>query len=202
MGNIEKSYSKCAYQFTIRTSTGKKVTVNAFGMERITGPVSKLDTDVLNQLSPDYDPQCLQRKSLNVDVLLGCDHFGLHPKKEEAQCGENLSIMSGELGICLQGSHPDLKEETRYDTNLAKTIHDIRHKAQLEITQMPVLEITQSSPVKSCRLKVRTKAMTVSIAGHMLLSPRTIEKRTVSREFYPRRTARHRNVTSMWWLPL
>ena len=130
MGNIEKSYSTCEYQFTIRTRTGKKVTVNAFGMERITGPVSKLDPDVLVQLFPDYDPQSLQRKSSNVDVLLGCDHFGLHPKKEEAQCGENLSIMSGELGICLQGSHPDLKEETCYDTNLAKTIHDIRHKAK------------------------------------------------------------------------
>ena len=38
--------------------------------------------------------------------------------------------MSGELGICLQGYHPDLKEETCYDTNLGKTIHDIRHKAQ------------------------------------------------------------------------
>ena len=130
MGNIEKSYSTCEYQFTIGARTGKRVTVNAFGMERVTGPVSKLDNDVLNQLFPDYDPECLQRKSSNVDVLVGCDHSGLHPKKEEAQCGENLSIMSGELGICLQGSHPDLKEETRYDTNLAKTIHDIQHQAQ------------------------------------------------------------------------
>ena len=104
--------------FRIRTRTGRRVTVNAFGKERITGHVSKINNDVLNQLFPDYDPDCLQRKSSNVDVLLGCDHFGLHPKKEEAQCGENLSIMSGELGICLQGSHPDLKEETRYDTNL------------------------------------------------------------------------------------
>ena len=75
-------------------------------MERITGPVSKFDTDVLNQLFSDYNPECLQRKSSNVDALLGCDNFGLHPKNEEAQCGENLRIMSGELGICLQGSHP------------------------------------------------------------------------------------------------
>ena len=71
-------------------------------------------------------------------MLVGCDHFGLHPKKEEAQCGENLSTMSGELGICLQGSHPDLKEETRYDTNLAKTIHDIRHKAQTYFARIGV----------------------------------------------------------------
>ena len=53
-------------------------------MERITGPVSKLGTGVLFQLFPDYDPECLQRKSSNVDVLLGRDHFGLYPKKEEA----------------------------------------------------------------------------------------------------------------------
>ena len=99
-------------------------------MERIPGPVSKVDTDVLIQLFPDYEPECLQRKSSNVDVLLGCDHFGLHPKKEEAQCGEKVSKMSSELGICLQGSNPDLKEETRSDTNLTKTINDIRHKAQ------------------------------------------------------------------------
>ena len=71
-------------------------------------------------------------------MLVGWDHFGLHPKKEEAQCGENLSTMSGELGICLQGSHPDLKEETRYDTNLAKTIHDIRHKAQTYFARIGV----------------------------------------------------------------
>ena len=145
-------------------------------MERIPGPVRKVDTNVLIQLFPDYEPECLQRKSSNVDVLLGCDHFGLHPKKEEAQCGEKVSKMSSEIGICLQGSNPDLKEETRSNTNLTKTINDIRHKAQ---TYFARLEITQSSPAKSCRLKVLTKALTGSIASHVLLSPRTIEKRTV-----------------------
>ena len=114
----------------MRTCSGKKITVNAFGMERITGSVSKLNPDVLAKLFPEYDPQSLQRQCRHVDVLLGCDYFGLHPKNEEARCGENLSIMSDELGICLQGTHPDLKEETCHDTNLARTIHDIRHKAE------------------------------------------------------------------------
>jgi hypothetical protein len=92
--------------------------------------VSKLNPDVLVQLFPDHDPESLQRKSKHIDVLLGCDYFGLHPKNEEARCGANLSIMSGELGICLQGTHPDLREETYHDTNLARTIHDVRHKAE------------------------------------------------------------------------
>ena len=93
------------------------VTVTAHGMDQITGPVNKLDYELLQKIFPEYDPESLQRKSNYVDVLLGCDFFGLHPKKEEARHGEHLSIMSGELGVCLQGTHPDLTETTQHDSN-------------------------------------------------------------------------------------
>ncbi len=123
MGNVEKTYNTWQYEFAIYTNTRKKVLITAFGMERITGPVSKLDPRVLVKLFPDYDPDSLQRKSAHIDVLLGCDYFGLHPKQEEARCCDNLSIMSGSLEICLQGAHPDLVKGTKYDTNLTKKIH-------------------------------------------------------------------------------
>ena len=55
MGNVEKTYNTRQYQFTLRTDTGKKVSITAFGMDRITGPVSKLDTKVLGDLFPGYD---------------------------------------------------------------------------------------------------------------------------------------------------
>lgn len=93
-------------------------------MQRITSPASKLDTEALAKLLPGYDPDLLQRKSSNVDVLLGCDYFRLH-QKQEARCGNNLSIMNGALGIYLQRAHPDLIEGAKYDTNLAKKIHDV-----------------------------------------------------------------------------
>jgi hypothetical protein len=136
MGNVEKTYNTWQYEFPINTSAGKKVTITAFGMERITRQVSKLDPKVLVKLFPEYDPETLQRKSTHVDVLLGCDYFGLHPKQEEARCGDNLSIMNGALGICLQGAHPDLIEETRYDTNLAKKIHDVNVKVETYKTRL------------------------------------------------------------------
>ena len=85
---------------------------------------------VLVKLFPDYDPESLQRKSSHVDVLLGCDYFGLRPKQEEARSGDNLSIMSDSLGICFEGAHPDLAEETKYDANLAKKIHDVNVKVE------------------------------------------------------------------------
>ena len=123
MGNVEKTYNTRQYQFTLRTDTGKKVIITALGMDRITGPVSKLDTIVLADLFPGYDVDSLQGRTDKVDVLLGCDYFGLFPKSEEAKSGENLSIMKGDFGVCLQGTHPILKEEIEHDSNLAKTIH-------------------------------------------------------------------------------
>lgn len=84
----------------------------------------------MSELFLDYDTESLQRKANHVDILLGCDYFGLHPKHEEAKCGENLSVMKGEFGVCLQGTHPDLAEETKCDSNLVNTIHDLRIKQE------------------------------------------------------------------------
>ena len=102
-------------------------------MDKMTGPVSKLDTDIVSELFPQFDANCLQRKNTHVDVLLGCDYFGLHPKKEEAKSGQNLSVISGELGVGLQSTHPSLREKTVLDSNLAKAVHnsviktDVKH---------------------------------------------------------------------------
>ena len=118
-------------------------------MERITGPVSKLNSEVLKSLFPEYDPNSLQRKSNHVDVLLGCDYFGLHPKHEEARCGDNLSIMSGELGVCLQGAHPELVEGTKHDSNLAKVIHEVNVKVgtyQLHLEDHPQFNLSSPLP--------------------------------------------------------
>ena len=150
MGNVKKTYNTPQYQFTLRTDSGKKVIVTAFGMDRITGPVTKLNTSSLAKLFPTYDPESLQRKTNRVDILLGCDYFGLFPKYEEAKCGENLSIMRGEFGVCLQGAHPDLVEQTEYDFNLVKTIHNsvIKHEAYHAYLQThPEFQPDCASPV-------------------------------------------------------
>jgi hypothetical protein len=147
MGNVETTYDTVEYEFTLQTVTGKKVDVKAYGMNKITGPVSKLDLNTVSELFPDYDVEVLQRQNTEVDVLLGCDYFGLHPKKEEERCGDHLYVMSGELGICLQGTHPRLKEETELDTNfvktfhdsnLAKTIHDTKLRADVNFIRLDV----------------------------------------------------------------
>ncbi|KAK3746693.1 hypothetical protein QZH41_018918 [Actinostola sp. cb2023] len=51
-------------------------------------------------------------------------------RKWQSAATIDLSIMKGELGVCLQGTHPDLSEDTKYDSNLVKTIHDSKIKLE------------------------------------------------------------------------
>lgn len=71
MGNLEKTYNTRQYQFTLRTDSGKKISVTALGMDRITGLVTKLNTSALAKLFPSYDLELLQRKTNQVNILLG-----------------------------------------------------------------------------------------------------------------------------------
>ena len=128
MGNVQTSCNTIQYEVLLRTETGKVVPVKTYGMNQITGPVSKLNLEVIRNLFPDYDANQLQRKSTKIDMLLGMDNFGLFPKTEVDRAGENLSIMKGELGVCLQGSHPELEESAQIDVDFVKTLHDITFK--------------------------------------------------------------------------
>ena len=121
-GGIETAYESTRYSLDLVTKSGRILTVKLFGISKITGKLAALDIKVLQKLFPGYDCSNLQRESRDVDVLLGTDYFGVHPKHEVCTAGENLSIMEGALGITLQGSHPLLQEDTVIDTNFVKVL--------------------------------------------------------------------------------
>ena len=110
-----QSIATSLYEITLITTNGRKVPVVALGLPRLTGPVSVLNESVVSTIFPDFDVEKLQWPSSPVDLLLGGDYFGLHPKQELASDGKNLSVMQGDLGVCLQGSRPLLKEATEKD---------------------------------------------------------------------------------------
>ena len=74
-------------------------------------------------LFPDFDPNVLMRHDSDIDILLGTDYYGLHPKEELENVGENLSVMKGKLGICMVGTHPLLKESTEIQGEVPRTLH-------------------------------------------------------------------------------
>ena len=129
-----KSLSTNIYEVTIITCNGKKVPVIVTELPRLTGTVSELDQSVLSKIFPDYDISKMQRPSGSVDILIGGDYFGLHPKRELASDSSNLSIMQGELGICVQGSHPLLKETTERDHHIGYSVRMTKSSSFLLMT--------------------------------------------------------------------
>lgn len=103
------------YELTIFSKNGMPHNVTLHELKNITGPVQQLNSSLISKIFPYIDTSILQRPAGPVDVLLGADHFYLHPKHEVASDGENLSIMDGELGVCIQGNHPALEEHTTRD---------------------------------------------------------------------------------------
>lgn len=113
VGGKEKQYRSCIYEVPLKTINGKIVKVHLFELPEITKELSKINIDVVRELFPDYDATLLARDGRPVDILLGTDQFSLHPKQELDCSGENLSIMGGELGICLVGTHAKFTEPTQ-----------------------------------------------------------------------------------------
>ena len=151
MGNVSREYDTRLYEVPIRTVRGEIVNVLAFGIDRITGPVSSLDLSCLSHIFPHRDVSILQRRSSSIDMLLGCDYFALHPKVEVCREG-NLSIMQGDLGICVVGSHPDLVEGTEISCNMVKVVHDQRVKVYCNfVTQKQLLQPILSVSVVNSR---------------------------------------------------
>ena len=60
MGNVEKTYNTWQYEFAINTNAGKRISITAFGMERITGPVSWIQST--GQVIPRLRPRIAAKK--------------------------------------------------------------------------------------------------------------------------------------------
>ena len=125
-GGQEMEYESQEYELDLVTKSGKIVPVQLYGINKITSKISQLDLSVISKLFPEYDMTLLQRDSIEVDVLIGSDFFGLHPKREISSAGDNLSIMEGALGVCLQGSHPSLQDEVTIDSNMVRVIKSVK----------------------------------------------------------------------------
>ena len=69
-GGQKMQYESQEYQIGLVTKSGKIATVQLYGINKITGLLSKLNLPVVKKLFPSYDTSLLQRDSSEVDILL------------------------------------------------------------------------------------------------------------------------------------
>ncbi|XP_067939577.1 uncharacterized protein [Watersipora subatra] len=111
VGNVVTEHHTNCYRLNLLNSKGEVVSIVAYCMDEITSPVSSLNFETLKSLFPHRkDLSALVREGGIVDILLGNDYFGHHPKVEIDKAGSHLSLMEGTFGNCLQGSHPLLQQ--------------------------------------------------------------------------------------------
>ena len=137
VGGTKKEHSSTIYEVPLVTKDKKVVTINAYSLPKITNPAPPVKGTDLNHLFPDFALDSLTRPSANIDVLIGSDSFGLHPKVEIAKNGDNLSLMKGPLGVCLVGTHPYFCKENFEDTALV-SVNNV-HTSTMLINSHPAL---------------------------------------------------------------
>ena len=118
VGGSKKEHSSNVYEIPFVTSDKKVVVVNAYSLPKITNPSPPVRSVDLVHLFPDFALDSLTRPSTEIDILIGADSYGLHPKLEIAKSGDNLFLMQGPLGVCIVGTHPNLPKETFEDSAL------------------------------------------------------------------------------------
>ena len=151
------------YEVTLVTVSGRKVPVLALALPRLSGPVSQLNESVIGQIFTGFDVKMLQRPSAPVDLLLGGDYFGLHPKRELSSDSKNLSVMQGELGVCVQGSHPSLNEDTEKDGHVGFSVRVTSHHVAF-----PKLTHREFTPViPKCILSSTTDSSEINLTSNV-----------------------------------
>ena len=149
IGGSSCEVESCVYTIEVVDDGNEKIEFSAYGLDSLTSPVCQLDHSVVSELFPSYDLSLLDRGK-EVDVLLGSDWFGFHPKTERANAGKHLFIMEGVFGPCLVGSHPRLHDSTTKNsilvnatvTRVVKPVQNVvRLKAcAARVTASPVVE--------------------------------------------------------------
>ena len=126
VGNVKSTMNTTLFAIPIKTATGQIVEIKAFGMDKISGPLSEEpEINVLKSIFPGFNVELLQRRGKFVDLLLGTDYYGLHPKNEIRGVGD-LSIMKGSLGYSLVGKHARLQSSARRDTFMINRVQALR----------------------------------------------------------------------------
>jgi Mor family transcriptional regulator len=119
-GNVESQHSTYLYEASLVSSSQEVVSILCFGLDQITGKAAKLDLKVIKELFPGIDPDTLQRKSEDVDILIGGELCGLHPREEIASAGDHLKVLKGPFGLCLHGTHPKLRLEGSTESHFSQ----------------------------------------------------------------------------------
>ena len=134
LGGVVTEYTVILYTCFLKDENGEIQEFEAFGMETITGEVSRIGLSKIRTLFPhlSYASARKMTRMNQVDVLIGMSHPSWHPERAERAKGPgDFWIYRGKFGSCVGGRHPDIEDQTRKSDSLFTVVHSY----QLEVTK-------------------------------------------------------------------
>lgn len=110
LNDVVETLETVKYKVGLREKTGKIYYIYAYGTDKVTGEISQLDMKVITKIFPNMTEaqlKTLQRPVGDVDILIGNFYSDWQPTRMKNK--GHLSIMSCLFGVCLSGSHPELR---------------------------------------------------------------------------------------------
>ena len=122
LGGVVTEYlTVIEYNCSLIDKDGKTVDFKAYGLESLTGVVTKMPASKLRKLFPGVSRKTLKsvQRGSQVDVLIGLPHPSWHPdRKTRASGGGDFWLWESRFGMCVGGRHPEVREGTRRSDDL------------------------------------------------------------------------------------
>ena len=108
------------YRCSIKDEDGISENFEAFGLESITGAISKINSSSIKSLFPHLTEKMVQQLTRvgDVDFLIGMKHPSWHPERAEKARDGDLWLFRGRFGSCIAGRHPSIYDETVMSNSL------------------------------------------------------------------------------------
>ena len=107
----ERDMDSYSYTIPLIDKMGCKHNVTAYGIERITNDISRIDFGKVVHLFRGLTGEELDWPIGSVDILIGMEYAACHPRQEQGN--GHLLVLKNQFGRCLEGSHYLLQEKTR-----------------------------------------------------------------------------------------
>ena len=132
----KKEYDGKLYTCYIRDTDGQLHEFQAYGLEVITGPLSRIDMHRVEKLFPNMSKSQLMdlNRPNQVDILIGMDHASWHPQRVEkaVDVEGDLWIYRGMFGSCLGGRHPLVREASRRSDSLFVNVEKVGMEVSMQ----------------------------------------------------------------------
>ena len=98
------------FTVTLIRKDGKSIDVEAFGIEKISSEIEKVNLDEIARIFHMRPSEISRPQKGEIDLLIGQQYAAFHPARVEAS--GHLLLMKNQFGLVVTGSHPLVKKST------------------------------------------------------------------------------------------